>query len=114
MSYIPVEGHGLRRAGRIAVLALALAGALIACGDGERDVVEGVVTDVVGDLTTVEEFVIRTTSDEVLRFEPAPGMSFGGSTPITHINDHLRSGAPVRVSYEQLADGTLIAHVVTD
>ncbi len=74
----------------------------------------GVVIDMMGDLTTVEEFVVRLPDGTDQVIEPAPGVRFHGGASIGHLRDHLRSGAPVVIYYETLDDGRWIALEVDD
>ncbi len=94
------------------VLAAALLVLAGGCGGDATDRVEGVVIDVSGDLETVESFTIRTSDGLDLVFEPAPTATFHEG-PLVHLTDHLRSGEPVAVTYEE--DGSrLVALEVSD
>lgn len=84
---------------------------LAACGGSER-VVEGRLAEVAGDLETVDSFVLLTEGGERLRFLADPAASFHGG-PLSHIRDHLVSGEPVVVFYEQRGDD-LVATAVDD
>lgn len=101
------------RSSRFAIVCLVLAWGFVACG-GEDPSLVGVVTAVDGDLTTVNSFQVRSSEGEVIEFTPAPGISFHGSTPLSHLTDHVLSGEPVEVTYEILDDGTRVATRVTD
>jgi len=106
----------------IAVVVLAIAVlALSACSasesqdhivDNDHDqgllVVTGIVIDVVGDLSTITGVTLLTEDGEQMNFVPAPDALFDGG-PISHIRDHLVSGAPVQFEYRELEDGTLVA-----
>jgi hypothetical protein len=83
-------------------------------GEGAGGTITAVVVDVTGDLTTVDEFVVRLPDGTDQVIEPAPGMRFHGDAAIGHIRDHLRSGAPVRIRYDVLDDGRWIAREVED
>lgn len=88
-----------------------LAAALVtACAGGSS--VTGIVVEVDGTISNVRSFVLRTTEGEELTFVPAAGIDFNDA-PLSHLRDHLRSGEPVRVDYEE-RDGALIAERVTD
>lgn len=88
---------------------------LAACGgSGGGGTVNAVIIDVTGDLTTVDRFVVRLPDGTDQVIETAPGIRFHGDASITHIRDHLRSGAPVRITYDVLDDGTWIAREVED
>jgi len=91
-----------------------LATACSASSGDEPIVVEGVVIAVDGDLTNVTSFTLRLPDGSDLVLMPAAGVLFHGSAPISHVRDHLASGAPVRVGYVELDDGTLSAVLVED
>ena len=95
-----------------AVVAAALA--LGACSGTDDTTATGVVVDVVGDLTTVESFTLRLPDGTDSTFVPAAGVLFHGTGNLSHLRDHLRSGEPVEVRYEELDDGTLSALQVDD
>lgn len=103
----------------VAMAALVLM--LPACRGGSADltreedtVVEGTVIAVDGTLAAVASFTLRLPDGRDLVLVPAEGVLFDGSAPIGHLQDHLASGAPVRVGYVVLADGTLSAVLVED
>jgi hypothetical protein len=80
---------------------------------GEQLTVEGVVIAVDGNLDTVASFTLRLSDGSDLMFTPDEGAQFDGG-PIGHIREHLTSGAPVRVDYVVLGDGTNLAMEVGD
>lgn len=84
-----------------------------ACATANLEV-EGVVIDVVGDIATIESFVLRLPDGADRMLVPAPGILFHGDAALGHIRDHLRSGEPISVAYEVLDDGTWVALEVTD
>jgi len=98
----------------VRLLALVLvAAALMACAGGDSRVT-GVLTDVDGDLTTVESFEIQS-GGERLRFVPDDGLDVFGDdgTPLSHLFEHLQTGDPVRVTYR--VDGDVkVAILVED
>ncbi len=98
---------------RVTLLALALLVAVTACG-GDNDAVSGVVIDVAGDITTVEEFVLRLPDGSDRTFVPAPGITFHSGAAIGHLRDHMRSGQAIVIDYEILDDGTWVALNVDD
>ena len=103
---------------RIAAAGVAVLLVAGACGGddhsgGDGAVVEGVVVDVQGDLSTVDAFVLVTAEGDRLTFVPAREATFHGGAPLTHLDDHLRSGAPIAVTYRD-QDGTLVATEVDD
>jgi hypothetical protein len=99
----------------IRLTAIAVAGALLvaSCGGGTTTV-EGIVVEVNGDLSTVADFTVVTPDSDRVRLVPAPDLRFADGTPLSHLGEHVRSGDPVAVTYEELADGTLSATRVDD
>jgi hypothetical protein len=85
-----------------------------ACSDslGEEGEVVGIVTEVTGDLTGVESFVVLDADGDSFKFKPRDGMLVMGQQP-SHLRDHVISGEPVTVAYYQDASGELIADEVT-
>lgn len=77
-------------------------------------IVEGIVIAVEGTLGQVESFTLRLPTGSDVTFLPEEGVLFDGSAPIDHVRDHMTSGAPVRVEYTTLSDGTLSALQVGD
>lgn len=99
------------------LLAAAALLALAACAQGDQRVI-GTVVAIEGDLTTVTAFEIQTRAGDRMRFVPAPDLtSFThgdhGGAPITHLWDHLRDGAPLRVTFRE-ERGVFIAVAVED
>ncbi len=103
----------------IAAVALGLALAACSASEDQRHevddhheqghlVVTGTVIDVVGDLSAITSITLLTEDGEQMDFVPAPGALFDGG-PVSHIRDHLVSGAPVHFEYEEREDGTLVA-----
>ncbi len=88
--------------------------ALSACSPDGDVRIEGVVIDLGGDIATVESFTVRLGDGTDLVFEPAPGIGFHDSAPLTHLRDHLRTGERIEVKYRTLEDGTLVAIEVGD
>lgn len=85
-----------RRAALVVTLLLVAA----ACSSSDERVT-GVVVSVDADLTEVRSFEIQTPGGERLGFEAGPDLrTFEHGGPITHLTDHLRSGAPIRVVFE--------------
>lgn len=80
---------------------------------GEQLTVEGVVIAVDGNLDAVASFTLRLSDGSDLIFTPDEGAQFDGG-PISHIREHLTSGAPVRVEYVILGDGTNVAMDIGD
>lgn len=98
---------------RAAMAIVAVTIAIAACGGGDHREV-GVVIDVDGGLSAVTSFEILTEDGSRLRFTPADDLrTFAHGGPLTHLTDHLRTGAQVRVSYNDGAAG-LVAFRVED
>lgn len=95
-----------RRAVALPVAVLLVA---VACASGSGTV-RGLVTDVTGDLTTVTRFTVLVEGD-LLEFVPAPDGDF--EFPLPHLRDHLRTGEPVLVTYEE-REGELVAVALAD
>ena len=81
-------------------------------GVGSISVATGVVVEVDGDLSSIREFAIRLKDGATLELIPEPGLLFAGG-PLSHVRDHLVSGAPVRVEYRQ-AEGSAIVTAIGD
>ncbi len=97
---------------RMLAAALGLA-ALAACGGG-GDTVTGRVVAVDGDLVEVRSFVVLSADGERHTFVPDAGLLFDHDSPLSHLQEHVRDGAPVRVDFRRQADGTLVATSVGD
>jgi hypothetical protein len=74
---------------------------------------EGIVVDVVGDITSVESFTVRSADGTSRSFVPDDGLLFGHGGSIGHLRSHLTSGEPVRVRYTERG-GALVAVEVDD
>ena len=100
-----------RALARTVLIGLAVAAALVVAflpsGSGH---LTGLVTAVDGDLTTVRSFEVLSDGDR-FSFRPAPEGDF--AFPLGHLRDHLRTGEPIDVEYEEV-EGSLIAHRITD
>ena len=117
------EGCGLRTAFglwaedrrlKASFLALSIGAAflLASCSAGDSDTagvevlsVVGVVIAVDGSLSGIDSFTIRVGDGTDLAFAPDDDALFENG-PFSHIRDHLTSGAPIRVSYVMLDDGS--------
>ncbi len=93
-------------------LAALLVIAAASCGGGQanqdepgRETVRGVVLEVKGDLTSIESFVIRTDSGEILEVTPSPEGDF--RFPLPHLHDHRRTSEPVLVELDRTVDPPL-------
>ena len=92
---------------------LVLALLVVSCAVAPDDAfVTGVVIAVDGNLTEVASFTIVTPDEEQLIFVPDPD---GGNPgfPLVHLSDHIRSGDPVKVHFDE-RDETLWATWVDD
>ena len=76
--------------------------------DGE---IFGIVTEVTGDLSGVESFVVLDEGGRSHKLIPSPGLDVMGQAP-THLRDHVVSGEPVTVIYHENAAGELVADQV--
>jgi hypothetical protein len=99
------------------LLAAAALLALAACAQGDQRVV-GTVVAIEGDLTTVAAFEIQTRAGDRMTLVPAPELTTfthgdHGGAPITHLWDHLRDGAPIRVTFREQG-GVFVAVAVED
>ena len=72
----------------------------------------GVVVAVDGDLSEVRGFSVLALDGAVLELVPQAGLLFDGG-PLSHLRDHLVSGAPVAVEYHVEA-GVAVATGVGD
>lgn len=103
---------------RIAPVSLAVVAALVllsGCSTAEESSgeVTGVVTEVTGDLTRVESFVVIDVSGDSFKFVPGEGMTVAGG-PASHLRDHVVSGEPVKVLFHSGSKGELIADDIQD
>jgi hypothetical protein len=96
---------------------IALSGS--ACSDSESadDPVEGIITQVSGELGSVETFIVLDDNGKSHQFTPEPGLLFYGG-PLDHLRDHIVTGQRVVVTFESSAYGSntavLIVHADTD
>lgn len=72
-----------------------------ACSGSSPDsgTVSGIVTDVEGELNDVEAFTVLAEDEQRYTFRLHPEAEF--AFPPGHLRDHLRSGDPVRVGWEE-------------
>jgi hypothetical protein len=100
----------------ILLLVLSTVAALVSgCSESsahEGEIV-GIVTEVTGDLSGVESFVVLDTEGDSFRFKPRSGLLVMGAPP-SHLRDHVLSGELVRVAYHEDSKGELIADEVSD
>lgn len=83
---------------------------LASCGTTDQGTVEGLVVDVQGDLRAVTEFTVLTDQGQ-MSFIPAPDGDF--AFPLPHLREHIISGVPVVVFWED-RDGERVAVLVDD
>lgn len=95
----------------MAVLA-AVTVSLSACAASDEATVEGVVTGVDGDLTTVESFELLTTGGDTIELVPAPFGDF--DFPLPHLINHMNTLEPVEVTYSIAEDGVRLASSIGD
>lgn len=103
---------GRVRRGLLAFIAAGLL--LVACSGPDRNsdsgTVTGIVVDVVGELNDVESFTVLAEGEQHT-FTLLPGADY--AFPPGHLRDHLRSGDPVRVDWED-RDGARVAVTLDD
>lgn len=103
---------------QIAPVVLAVSAALTlfaGCSTAEESSGEviGIVTEVTGDLTNIESFVVTDGSGDSFKFVPGQGMTVAGG-PVSHLRDHVVSGEQVKVLFHSGAQSELIADDVQD
>jgi hypothetical protein len=83
------------------LVAVVLVLAVMAACAGPEDRVTGVVIEVDGTLEEVRSFTIVTGDGDRMTFRPGPGVDrFEHGAPLPHLTEHLRTGEPIRVTYE--------------
>ena len=107
---------------RVTVATIAALAVLNACASGDSVDGEatspstatliGSVVDVDGNLSTIDRFTLRTPDGSDMTLAVGDDASFDGG-PMSHLRDHLRSGAPVIVEYT-VDNGTNTAQRVAD
>lgn len=105
----------LRRMTRVLLAASVALIVLSGCSAAEESSGEiiGTVTEVTGDLTSVESFVVIDGSGDSFKFVPGEGMTVAGG-PVSHLRDHVVSGEQVSVRFHSGTNGELIADDVQD
>lgn len=78
---------------------MSLAMVATSCGGGTKTV-HGVVIEIDGQLDDIEGFEIVTLDGRRLSLDVTPGSEFH-DLPLSHLNEHRVSGAPVIVEYEE-------------
>jgi hypothetical protein len=71
---------------------------------GPAGIATGVVVAVDGDLTAINSFSVLLGDGTTLLFVPQEGLSFDRSGPLSHVRDHLVSGAPVDVEFDRVGE----------
>ena len=104
------EDRAIARQLLSALVALGLIATVSAACSSDGGTVRGIVVSVDGDLADVTSFEVRADG-ETLRFHPAPDGDF--DFLLTHLRDHLRTGEPVIVGYEDRGSG-LVATSLSD
>lgn len=101
----------MRPTGAILAALLLLGASVTSCSEGATglETVRGIVLEVKGDLTSVESFVIRTDSGEVLEVVPAPEGDF--RFPLPHLHDHRRTSEPILVELDRTVDPPLATSI---
>ncbi len=97
----------------LVALPLVVLGSACSGSSGDDGEVIGVVTEVTGDLSGIESFVVLDSEGESFKFKPRSGLRFMGAPP-SHLRDHVISGEPVKVTYHENSTGELIADEVED
>lgn len=91
-------------------LALVLALSLSACSASSGEEATGIVVDVEGELEDIDRFTILV-GGERMAFETSEDGNY--AFPLGHLRDHLRSGEPVVVRWEERGD-RLVATFIDD
>ena len=95
----------------VAVVTGAIAVTSIGCSSStstDPNQVVGVVSEVTGDLTEIQSFVILDDDGKSHLFTPAEGLLFYGG-PLSHLRDHIITGERVVVTFEEGAYGAMTA-----
>lgn len=98
---------------RFAVV-VAVVAVLAGCSSPEQQAanqIEGIVTEVTGDLEHVESFVVLDGDGMSHLLTPEDGLLFYGG-PVSHLRDHIVSGERVVVTFEEGAYGAMIAVLI--
>lgn len=82
------------------------------CSETASVTVEGVVTAVDGDLTTIRSFDVLTVAGETIQLVPAPFGDFAFPPP--HLMNHMQTLDPVMVTYTTTEDGVNLAERISD
>lgn len=104
----PFRTHTLR--GAISLVLAFLAVWLGACTTYSDEEATGIVVDVQGDLEDIDRFTVLVDGEKMV-FEPRPDGDY--AFPLGHLRDHLRSGEPVLVRWEEDGD-RIVATFIDD
>ena len=96
----------------LVVILLSLFAAACSGSTATEGEVFGIVSEVTGDLSGVETFVVLDAEGNSHKFIPSPGLEVMGRPP-SHLRDHVVSGEPITVTYHQNSEGELVADEVT-
>ena len=100
----------------LALVAAGLVALLIsACSEPAltEDTIVGIVTEVTGDSSSIESFVVLDAKGDSHKFSPSQTMEVAGE-PQSHLRDYVVSGDPVEVTFHEGPDGELIADEVVE
>lgn len=74
----------------------------------------GIVTDVRSQsVTDVEEFTLRTSDGQSLKFRVGPVELDGGAFPPGHLREHMALAQPMAVAF-RMVDGERVAYRLAD
>lgn len=96
----PFRTVAVRRKANLTLVVIALVIGACASTPG-GDEATGIVVDVQGGLEEVDQFTVLVDGEGMV-FEPSPDGDY--AFPLSHLRDHLRSGEPVRVRWEERDD----------
>ena len=97
-----------------AVVAGAVAVVSVGCSSStpaNANQIEGVISEVTGDLTEIQSFVILDDEGKSHLFTPEQGLVFYGG-PLSHLRDHIITGERVVVTFEEAAYGSMTAVLI--
>ncbi len=94
-------------------LVVVMGATLVGCASSEdaTNEIEGIVTEVTGDLTNVQSFVVLDSEGDSHLFTPAPGLLFHGG-PLSHLREHIVTGERVVVTFTDSDSGARTAILV--